>query len=60
MNFSHAVKGCLSRSGTIRAIHSQAETELGRQLSKEEENLLLVNTNPDILLGQIEKVINFV
>ena len=59
MNFSRAVKGHLTRTGAIRAIHSQGETELGRKLTKEEEKLLLVNTNPNNLLAQIEKVRDF-
>ena len=56
MNFSRAVKGHLTRTGAIRAIHSQAETELGRVLSKEEESLLFAKTDPSDLQAQIEKV----
>ena len=56
MNFSQAVKGHLTRSGAIRAIQSQAETELGRKLSKEEELFLFTNTHPNMLMAQIEKV----
>jgi hypothetical protein len=56
MNFSQAVKGYLTRFGAIRAIQSQAETELGRKLSKEEEYLLSSKTHPNIFLGQIQKV----
>ena len=56
MNFSQAVKGHLTRAGAIRAIQSQAETELGRKLSKEEESFLFTNTHPNILQAQIEKV----
>ena len=56
MNFSQAVKGHLTRSGAIRAIQSQAETELGRKLSREEESILFNNTPPNILQAQIEKV----
>jgi hypothetical protein len=57
MNFSRAVKGHLTRAGAIRAIQSQAETELGRKLSKEEESLLFTNTHPNIFQAQIEKVL---
>jgi hypothetical protein len=56
MNFSRAVKGHLTRTGAIRAIQSQAETELGRKMSKEEESLLFSNTQPNSLWAQIEKV----
>ena len=56
MNFSQAVKGHLTRSGAIRAIQSQAETELGRKLSKEEESFLFTKNDPNIFLAQIEKV----
>jgi hypothetical protein len=58
MNFSQAVKGQLSRPGAVRAIQSQAETELGRKLSKEEESLLFRNIHPNTFLGQIQKVDN--
>ena len=40
MNFSQAVRGQLTRSGAIRGIQIQAETELGRKLNKEEEAFL--------------------
>ena len=56
MNFSKAVKGHPSKSFTIKAIQSQAETELGRKLTKEEESILFFKTHPNILLDQIEKV----
>ena len=36
MNFSQAAKGRFTRSGKIQAIHSAADTELGRQITKEE------------------------
>ena len=55
MNFSQAVKGQARRPGAVRAIQSQAETELGRKLSKEEESLLFSNCHPNIFLGQIQK-----
>jgi hypothetical protein len=40
MNFSKAVKGHPTKSFAIKAIQSQAETELGRKLTKEEESIL--------------------
>jgi hypothetical protein len=56
MNFSKAVKGHPTKSFAIKAIQSQAETELGRKLTKEEESILFSKTHPNILLDQIEKV----
>ena len=55
MNFSQAVKGLLSTPAAIMAIQSQAETELGRKLNREEESFLFANTNPNIVLGQMRK-----
>ena len=55
MNFTQAVKGQLSTPAAIMAIQSQAETELGRNLSKEEESILFSNASPKVLLGQIQK-----
>ena len=55
MNFSQAVRGQLTTSGAINAIQSQAETELGRNLSKEEESFLFSHTHPTLLSGQIQK-----
>ena len=56
MNFSQAVRGQLTRSGAISAIQCQADTELGRELSKNEEMCLSSKTSPTQLLGQIQKV----
>ena len=58
MNFSQAVRGQLKPSQAIVAILSQAETELRRNISKEEEAFLFENFPPNILLGKIQKVIN--
>ena len=55
MSFSQAVKGQLSNSGAIWSIQSQAETELGRKLDKEEEYFLFNKFPPIILLGNIQK-----
>ena len=55
MNFSQAVKGQLTHPAAILAIQSQAETELGRSLTKEEESYLLSKNTPHILLGQMQK-----
>ena len=57
MNFAQAVRGQLTRSGAIRAIQSQAETELGRKLSPEEATSLWCGrTSPNVLLEGIRKV----
>jgi hypothetical protein len=56
MNFSQAVRGQLTRSGAIRGIQIQAETELGRKLNKEEEAFLFSTISPNMLLNQIQKV----
>ena len=57
MNFSQAVKRQLTRSGAIRAIQSQAETELGRKLNPEEAtSLWCAGTSPHTLLEGIQKV----
>ena len=55
MNFSQAVRGQLTTPSAIMAIQSQAETELGRNLSKEEESFLFSNTNPKVVLGEMQK-----
>jgi hypothetical protein len=60
MNFSQAVKGHLTRSGAIRGIQFQAETELGRKLNKQEEALLFSAISPNMLLNQIQKVKYFI
>ena len=59
MNYLQAVKGQLQPSQAIMAIKSQAETELRRSLNREEEEYLFTNFPPNILLGQIQKVINY-
>ena len=59
MNFSQAVKRQLTRSGAIKAIQSQAETELGRKLNPEEAtSLWCTGTSPHALLEGIQKVKN--
>ena len=57
MNYSQAVQGQLTRSGAIRAIQSQAETELGRKLNPEEStSLWCTGSSPHAVLKQIQKV----
>ena len=56
MNYSRALKGSLTRSGAAKEIFSQAELELGRPLSKEEEQKLFSNSSPQQILDRIQKV----
>ena len=56
MNFAKAVKGKQTRASSMRDIQSQAETELSRQLSKEELDALFKNGSPNDILEQIQKV----
>ena len=56
MSSVQSVLGQLTRPGAIRAIQSQAETELGRKLDHEEETFLCSGTSPNALLDQIKKV----
>ena len=58
MNYSLAVKGSGAISGATRAIASQAEVELGRELTNEEEMNLFQKMSPQTLLQRIEKVNN--
>ena len=55
MNYSQAARGHHTRGGATMAIQSQAETELGRKLSKEEETFLSSKLTPSSLLGEIQK-----
>ena len=59
MNFSQAVRGQLTTSGAINAIQSQAETELGRNLSREEESNSLVWTDSEVWLWLLEVPVVF-
>ena len=56
MNYSHAVKGALTRSGATREISSQFELEFGRLLSPEEEVKLFGKFSPQLILNRIQKV----
>ena len=59
MNYSQAVKGKKKLPDATAAIQSQADTELSRRLSKEEEALLFSQFTPNVLLRQIQKVCMF-
>ena len=56
MNYSKALRGRLEKPAAIRGVQSQAETELNRELSKEEEALLFSHVDPNMLLEGIQKV----
>ena len=58
MNYSNAVRGCRLRSGKLNTVLSAAETELGRQISKEEISLLTNKFSVDVLHSSLEKVPN--
>ena len=58
MNYSRAVKGSLTQSGAMREIASQAELELGRQLTNEEELTIFQRFSPQAIVDNIEKVNN--
>ena len=59
MNYLQAVRGHLNPPDAISAVQAQADTELGRNLSGEEKTFLLMKFHPNILLGEIQKVIYF-
>ena len=56
MNFLRAVRGPLTRSEKVKAIQSAAETEIHRQLSKEELSSLSSKFSLDGLFSNSEKV----
>ena len=56
MNFAQAVKDQGSVGFARKAIHSQAQLELQRNLTEAEESLLFSNTDYLALLQKIQKV----
>ena len=58
MNFSQAVKGRLTRTGTLREIDSQSETEIGRHLDPVEKKSLFDKYSPQFVLHRIQQVID--
>ena len=58
MNYSRALKGSLTRSGAVQEIASQAEVELGRRLTTEEDLNLFKRFSPQTIVNKIEKVNN--
>ena len=59
MNYADIVKGRLTRVGALTFIQNQSETELRRQLTKEEINLLSSHISPINFVGLIKKVIHY-
>ena len=55
MNFAQAVKG--PEAKIKMSIWSQAETELGRKPTPEEQKLVVNNSSPQKLFDEIKKVI---
>ena len=60
MNYSGAVKGSLTRSGVIHEVKSQAQLELSRPLSKEEEVCLFKTFSPQDVHDRVQKVSNLI
>lgn len=59
MNFSEALKGPLTRSGKLRAIHSAGQTELGRKITDTEITSLSKNFTLDDTYNNLQKVKQF-
>ena len=59
MNFAQAVKGRLTRSVKLQAICCAAQTELRRDLTTSEKNILLQNIGLDELYSKQLKVTIF-
>ena len=55
MNFARAVKGCSTKS--LQSIQDQAVTELGRQLSQSEVDLLKCRFSLDQLDEKVHEVV---
>ena len=56
MNFSHAVKGCVTRGSKLNSIHSRAEIELGHKLSGGDISNLAKRFSIDYVFHTTEKV----
>ena len=56
MNFSQAVKNCFTRSGKLQAIHTAAEIELGRPITKHEISSLSTRFSLDEVYINVQKV----
>ena len=56
MNFAHAVKGTLTRSGVSREVDSQSEIELGRHLDPAEKTSLFSKFSPQHVINRIQQV----
>ena len=60
MNFAQAVKGRITRSVKQQTILSAAHTELGRDITAAEENLLLQTFGLNEIYERSQKVIDIV
>ena len=56
MDFARAVKGTVTRSRAIQDVNSQSELELGRQLTKDEKEMLYKRFSLHTVVERIDKV----
>ena len=56
MNYADVVGGSRTNDHQLCLVRSQAETELGRLMQKDEEALLFARFKPKVICDQIEKV----
>ena len=59
MNYADVVRGSRTNDRQLCLVRSQAETELGRLMQKDEESLLFARFKPKLICNQIEKVTMF-
>ena len=57
MNFARAVRGTMTRDGTLREVDSQSEIELGRHLDSPEKSLLFSRFSPEFVLDRVQQVL---
>ena len=58
MNYARAAKGRISRAQVQDQIESQSQLEIGRRLTKAEQDVLFQRFSPHIIMERIEKVCN--
>ena len=56
MNYAQALKGPRTKSYMLNVLHSQAETEIGHKLSKEEVSQLCQRFTIENVYGTVNKV----
>ena len=59
MNYADVVRLSRTNDHQLCLVRSQAETELGRLMQKDEESLLFARFKPKLICNQIEKVTMF-